>query len=167
MFESIDQFFQQARESVATFDAWAAKFVPAAIADHVCYKCGTSDEFEAIRALFETQSAYLYQSIVSNRRIAIIKFLAPIPSALGDIWFLELSDQKPDGSQESGFDHVEMYPTAGTMDALAADLELKGAIVEKVVRPHHTTYDIVIEGTFKARIEPDALADKIKREEMN
>ncbi len=166
MIQSLDQFFQQARESVATFDAWVATFVPDAIADHLCYKCSSRDEFDGLRALFETDSTYLYQSIISNRRIAIIKFLAPIPSALGDIWFLELSDQKPDGSQESGFDHVEMYPTGGTMDALAIELEAKGAVVEKVVRPHHTTYDIVVQGTFKARIEPDALVEKIKREEF-
>ncbi len=166
MIRSIDHFFQSARESVATFDAWVAKFVPAAIADHLCYKCGTTDEFETIRALFETQSAFVYQSIISKRRIAIIKFQQPIPSALGDIWFLELSDQKPDGSQESGFDHVEIFPTGGTMDALADRLAAMGAIVEKVVRPHHTTYDIVVEGSFKVRIEPDALVEKIKREEM-
>ena len=166
MFKNLDQFFQQARESVAPFDAWAATFAPDAVADHLCYKCSSRDEFETIRAMFETDSAYVYQSIISNRRIAIIKFSLPIPSALGDIWFLELSDQKPDGSQESGFDHVEIYPTCGTMDALAADLELKGVVVEKVVRPHHTTFDIVIEGRLKIRIEPDALLEKIRREEM-
>lgn len=166
MFQSLDQFFQRARESVVAFDAWVLTFVPAAVADHLCYKCSSRDEFEAIRTLFETNSAFVYQSIISRRRIAIIKFLTPIPSALGDIWFLELSDQKPDNSQESGFDHVEMYPTSGAMDELAADLEKKGAIVEKVVRPHHTTYDVVVEGTFKVRIEPDALIEKIGRVEM-
>ena len=178
MIQSLDQFFRQARESVAIFDAWVATLVPPAIADlsseapsvakadHLCYKCGTTDEFEAIRALFEVDCAFVYQSIISNRRIAIIKFSTSIPSSLGDIWFLELSDQKPDGSQESGFDHVEMYPTGGTMDALAIDLEKKGVTVEKVVRPHHTTYDVVVQGTFKVRIEPDALVEKIKRDEM-
>jgi len=166
MFKNLDQFFQQARESVAPFDAWAATFAPDAVADHLCYKCSSRDEFETIRAMFETDSAYVYQSIISNRRIAIIKFSLPIPSALGDIWFLELSDQKPDGSQESGFDHVEMYPSAGTMEELADRLERNGCVVEKVVRPHHTTYDIVVQGSFKARIEPDALVEKIKREEM-
>ncbi|MEI6510904.1 MAG: VOC family protein [Candidatus Uhrbacteria bacterium] len=176
MIQFLDQFFQQARESVATFDAWVAAFVPDlsseavakvdAIADHLCYKCSSRDEFESIRSLLETSSAFVYQSIISNRRIAIIKFLTPIPSALGAIWFLELSDQKPDGSQASGFDHVEIYPTGGTMDELAIDLEAKGTVVEKVVRPHHTTYDIVVRGTFKVRIEPDALVAKIKRDEM-
>ena len=166
MIESLDQFFQSARASVATFDAWVAAFAPSAIADHLCYKCSSSDEFERLRAMFETNSSYVYQSIISKRRIAIIKFSQPIPSALGDIRFLELSDQKPDNSQESGFDHVEIYPTSGTMDELAIDLEKKGAVVEKVVRPHHTTYDIIIDGTFKARIEPDALMEKIRREEF-
>ena len=166
MTPSLDQFLQSARESVAVFDTWDVTFAPLAVADHICYKCASRDEFESIRALFETNSAYLYQSIISNRRIAIIRFLVPIPSALGDIWFLELSDQKPDGSQESGFDHVEVYPRSGTMDELADGLEKKGVVVEKVVRPHHTTFDIVVRGTFKVRIEPDALVEKIRREEF-
>ncbi len=166
MMESTGVFFSRALERMAVFDAWAAKYAPQAIADHICYKCESADEFEAIRKLFETESAFIYQSIISNRRIAIVKFLQPIPSALGEIWFLELSDQKPDGSQASEFDHIEMYPTAGSMDDLAASLESKSVIVEKIVRPHHTTFDTIVEASFKVRIEPEPLVTKIVRDEM-
>ena len=166
MMESTHDFFIVAQRSVAVFDAWAGRYSPAAVADHICYKCGSSEEFESIRKLFESESAYIYQSIISNRRIAFVKFTKAIPTALGDIWFLELSDQKPDGSQKSEFDHIEIYPTAGSMKGLVGDLESKGVLIEKIVRPHHTTFDLIIEGSFKVRIEPEPLVTKIVRDEM-
>lgn len=166
MFTSTAQFFLASKPSVALFDSWTRRTAPAAKADHLCYKCADAAEFSAIRALFEAECAYLYQSVISRRRIAVIKFRSPIATALGDIRFLELSDQKPDGSQTSGFDHVEIYPTSGTVEALAAALEAKGTTFEKVVRPHHTTFDAVIGGTFKVRLEPEPLIRKIASEEM-
>lgn len=166
MFKNTEEFFLACRPFVALFDSWAGACVPAAAADHLCYKCASAEEFEALRTLFESESAYLYQSIISRRRIAVIKFLVPVTTALGDIWFLELSDQKPDGSQVSEFDHVEIYPTAGTAESLAAALEAKGTTFEKVFRPHHTTFDAVIGGTFKVRLEPEPLIAKIAAEEL-
>jgi len=159
-------FFQNARPFVDAFDAWVTGAKPAARADHLCYKCGSSEEFESLRRMFETESAFIYQSIISDRRIAIVKFNTPVKTRLGGISFLELSDQKPDGSQASGFDHIEIYPTGGTMDALADQLASAGTIFEKVVRPHHTTYDAAIHGTFKVRLESEPLIEKIKRDEM-
>ncbi|MFA6018455.1 MAG: VOC family protein [Patescibacteria group bacterium] len=105
---SASSFFDLAIPSVEAFNAWAEKYAPDATADHICYKCADSTEFEAIRKMFEFESAFIYQSIVSKRRIALIKFLVPIKTALGSIDLLELSDQKPDNSQTSGFDHIEM-----------------------------------------------------------
>lgn len=163
---SLPEFFAASTEFVTAFDAWCATYSPAATADHICYKCGSAEEFESMRKLFETESAFIYQSIISKRRIAIVRFTTPIATALGEIWFLELSDQKPDGSQTSGFDHIEIYPKAGSMEGLAASLEALGASFEKVARPHHTTFDGFIMGDFKVRLEPEALVEKIKREEM-
>lgn len=166
MMESTSVFFTEAARSVTAFDVWVSRYSPAAIADHICYKCKSTEEFEHIRGLFESESAYIHQSIISNRRIAIVKFAKPIVTVLGDIWFLELSDQKPDGSQKSEFDHIEIYPKAGSMNLLAADLESRGVAVEKIIRPHHTTFDAVVEGSFKVRIEPEPLMTKIIRDEM-
>lgn len=166
MITNIGGFFAAAEEFVNYFNAWIESHSPAAKADHICYKCSSSEEFETLRAIFEHESQFVYQSIISKRRIAVIKFLQPLNSSLGDIWHLELSDQKPDGSQTSGFDHIEIYPTAGSMDALAEALASQGVVMEKIVRPHHTTYDIFIEGEFKVRIEPEKLLLKIQREEM-
>jgi len=159
-------FFLGAKPFVEAFDRWVEKVKPAAVADHVCYKCSSAAEFEAVRRMFEGSSAFVYQSIISHRRIAVVKFTPAVQTALGPIQILELSDQKPDGSQTSGFDHVEIYPTAGTMDALADQLGAAGTSFEKVVRPHHTTYDAVIFGSFKVRLEPEPLLEKIKRDEF-
>jgi predicted metalloenzyme YecM len=163
---SITHFFDESSQIVADFDVWVAKFNPRAVADHICYKCESSLEFEQMRAMFEGESKFIYQSIISGRRIAIVAFKKPIVTALGEIRHLELSDQKPDGSQVSGFDHIEIYPVDGTMDELAAQIEASGFALEKVERPHHTTYDGRLGEHFKVRLEPEALITKIKAEEM-
>ncbi len=161
-----EDFFSAAQESVELFNTWVAKYAPNASADHICYKCSSSEEFETLRKAFKNKNTFIYQSIISTHHIAIIKFSSPITSALGDIWYLELSDQKPDGSQVSGFDHIEIYPHEGSMDDFAQKLQEQGMTLEKTVRPHHTTYDSFLNEAFKVRLEPDALIEKIKREEM-
>lgn len=166
MFVNLERFFEMAQSSVVSFDAWVDRYAPVAKADHICYKCSSGAEFERLRALFERSSTFIYQSIISNRRITIVKFTQPIPTKLGNIWFLELSDQKPDNSQASGFDHIEIYPITGSMDDFASTLIAQGVTFEKVIRPHHTTYDTFIDGNFKVRLEPEALVDKIKLTEM-
>lgn len=162
----LDTFFQAATTSVASFDAWARSVNVETKADHIGWKCASSQEFEHIRSLFEVESHFIYQSIISNRRIAVIGLTRSIPSALGDIRVLELSDQKPDGSQKSGFDHIEIYPVAGTAEELATKLAERGTMFEKIVRPHHTTYDAKIAGGLLVRIEAEPLTEKIMREEM-
>lgn len=166
MYKHLEEFFLAAQTDIALFNVWVAKIQPVAYADHICYKCGDRKEYEDLRAFFESYSSFVYQSIISARRIAIMKFATPITTKLGDIWYLELSDQKPDGSQMSGFDHIEIYPKIGSLDDLALQLERQGIVLEKSIRPHHTTYDAVLSASFKVRLEPDALIDKIKREEM-
>lgn len=137
-----------------------------AAADHICYKCGSSARFEELRRSFETDSAFVYQSIIAKRRIALIRFRDPVETALGPITLLELSDQKPDNSQTDGFDHIEIYPTQGSTDDLVAHLQSRGVAMETVVRPHHTTHDIRLPGNFLVRIEDEPLLTKVKREEM-
>lgn len=166
MEKNIEAFFQLSRQWIEIFNTWSRPLIPLATADHICYKCSSTEEFESLRAMFERNSTFLYQSIISHRRIAIIKFTRPVSTALGDIWLLELSDQKPDGSQTSGFDHIEIYPTSGSLESLVEKIESNGEVLEKVVRPHHTTFDLVIKDTFKVRLEPEALISKIQREEM-
>jgi len=159
---TLDDFFTTAKHSVNIFTEWSERTKPAARADHLCYKCGSSEEFARLREMFTTESEFIYQSIVAGRPIAIIKMKISFETPIGSIDLLELSDQKPDGSQTSGFDHIEIYPVSGTMDELAQSL---GGF-EKVVRPHHTTYDVKITGEFKVRLEEEPLLEKIKREEM-
>ncbi|MEI7741695.1 MAG: VOC family protein [bacterium] len=161
-----ETFCGESGRYIVAFENWVLAHKPDAIADHICYKCDSTREFESIRTIFEPESGLIYQSIIAGRRIAIIKLPTPITTSLGDIKFLELSDQKPDGSQTSGFDHIEIFPRTGTMEELVASLESSGAKFEKVVRPHHTTFDTTIFESFKIRLEPESLIAKIKREEM-
>lgn len=167
MHKSRKTFLAGAGPLIDALNEWAQKYRPEVVADHLCFKCGSREEFEAVRHLFEGESAYLYQSVIAGRRIAIIKFTRPLATLLGDIWFLELSDQKPDRSQKSGFDHVEAYPAHGTVEDTVAAMRAKGFAFEKIVRPHHTTYDGSLGGAFKIRLETERLVQKIKNDEMH
>jgi len=163
---SYDSFCTEAKNVIDVFDTWVTHTRPEAIADHICYKCGSREEFEQLRLLFETHSSYIHQSPIAGRPIAYIKFLEPLNTSLGDIWFLELSDQKPNHSQVSGFDHIEIYPEQGSIETLVSDLESKGVQFKNVVRPHHTTFDTTLESGLKIRLEPEALIEKIIKEEL-
>ncbi len=165
---STGDFYGAAHYCMAEVEAFVRKhgLLGAVRADHICYKCGSKASFESRREWLEGESEYLHQATISNRRIAYLKFKKPVRSLLGDIFFLELSDQKPDGTQSDSFDHVELYPTIGTYDELVAKLEKAGEQVIKVERPHHTTHDIKLPSGFLVRLCKEPLIDKIKREEM-
>ncbi len=133
--------------------------------DHIGFKCESKEEFEFMRKMFESGSDYIFQSIISNRRIAIIKLTDPIQTIFGFISVLELSDQKPDQSQKSGFDHIEVYPVSSSVENLVKSIQEKRIDIHQEIKPHHTTWDFFVD-TFKVRIEPGALIEKIKHEEM-
>ena len=134
--------------------------------DHIGYKCADSTEFESLRSLLEKESSFLYQSFISQRRISIIKLLHPLKTAYGEIGYLELSDQKPNGSQISGFDHIEVYPLEGTVEGLVQVLQREGVSFNRIERPHHTTYDSILIQGFSVRLEAGPLVEKIKAMEM-
>ncbi len=159
---------KQVQEKIQIFNAWVLthNLIDKVIPDHFGYKCSSSEEFERLRKLFENNSTFIYQSIISKRRIAIIKLKDPIETNCGSLFFFELSDQKPDGSQQSGFDHLELFPRDGSEQDLIKILEGKNIEVTKVERPHHTTHDISLNNNLTVRIEACPLIEKIVREEI-
>lgn len=167
MIKTIDDFYTSSRKYVDEFNLFAEKHGLEGVvkADHICYKCESKESFESIRAIFEQNSEYIYQSIISKRRISYIKLKRGIETVLGTINFLELSDQKPDGSQVNGFDHIEVYGVAISYDDIVSRLE-KSEKVIKVERPHHTTHDVEIKDGFFFRCTQEPLVEKIRREEM-
>jgi predicted metalloenzyme YecM len=134
--------------------------------DHICFKCSTTEYYERLKKLFDFESQFMYQSIISSRRITYIKFKIPLETDLGPIWYLELSDQKPDGSQVDGFDHIEIYSTDLSYDDFVKKFEIEGENIMKVARQHHTTYDIQLSSGFGIKLTSEQLIEKIKREEM-
>ncbi len=164
----LQAFMTAAGECVKAFDAFVhsrniGNFSSSTYADHICYKCGSRPTFEGLRAMFESQGCLMYQSVISGRYIAYIKLKSPIATSLGPVRWVELSDQKPDGSQKDGFDHIEVY-TVGSSEKLIARLSAGGK-VEKIVRPHHTTVDAEM-GGYIFRVSDGPLLDKIKSEEF-
>lgn len=168
MIKTIQDFYMESEAYVTLFDAFVSRhdFVGKGVSDHICYKCASTESFESLRALFESESEYMYQSIISKRRITVIKLKKGIMTSLGLISVLELSDQKPDGSQKEGFDHIEVYPVGCTYTEMVDTLG-QSEDVKRVERPHHSTHDIDIEGGFLCRCTEGPLIEKIKNSEMS
>ena len=167
MITSIEDFYAQSQKYVEWFNSFSQKHTLGGIAkaDHICYKCNSRPSFEAMRALFEQNSDYIYQSIISKRRICIVKLKEGIKTVLGTIYLLELSDQKPDGSQVNTFDHIEVYGVTISYDQMVNKLAQSEKII-KVERPHHTTHDVEIKDNFLFRCTQGPLIEKIKHEEI-
>ena len=165
MIKTLQEFYAEAEKSTRSFDDFANKhgLQGRTKADHICYKCDSKESFDNIRALLEFASDYAYQTIISGRSIAYIKLKKPINTALGEIRFLELSDQKPDESQKDGFDHIEVFPTTLTYDEMV-EILARSEMVVKAERPHHTTHDIDIGNGFIFRCTHGPLIEKVKTE---
>lgn len=168
MFKDINSFRLEAANKIEEFDRFTAeRFSTEEVrADHICYKCESKETFESIRELFESESIFVYQSIISSRRICYIKFKEPLKSIYGPIWFLELSDQKIDGSQKNSFDHIEVNPVSITYEAMVSKLAESMEVIH-IERPHHITDDVVLKNGLLFRCSREPLVDKIKREEMS
>lgn len=167
MIKTIEEFYSGSLRYAALFDAFAKKhnLEGRVLADHICYKCSSKEVFEEMRAVLEKESEYLYQSIISKRRIAYLKLKKPVETILGPIYFVELSDQKPDLSQRDGFDHIEAYPVGWSYEEMVLELEKTEKVI-KNERPHHTTHDVEIGDGFVFRCTEEPLVEKIKRSEM-
>lgn len=135
-------------------------------ADHIGLKCSTQELYELQRSFFEFESIFMYQSIISKRRISIIGLNQGLETLIGAFNYLELSDQKPDGSQKDSIDHCEVVPYSVSYDELIVLLKNKGVTLKEVSKPHHTTHDIVLPSGFIVKLSREMLVDKIKREEL-
>jgi predicted metalloenzyme YecM len=72
---TIDDFYAEATEMLAAFNTFIDNhsLTENIRVDHFCYKCGSHERFESLRALFEQESHFIFQSLISQRRIAVIK----------------------------------------------------------------------------------------------
>lgn len=167
MIPTIQDFTDGVKPYIEKLDSFAKKHDASSFiaADHLGYKCASTESFEQLKKIFEENSEYIFQSIISSRRIAYIKLKEPILTDLGDIAFIELQDQKPDGSQKEKYDHVEGYPIGMSYDDMVKKLGELDTVIE-TPRPHHPTHDIDLGDGFSFKCEQGALLDKIKGVEM-
>ena len=165
--KTIEEFYVQSQKYISLFNTFVNKhsLIGRAQVDHICYKCESKESFESMREIFEGEGRYIYQSIISKRRIAIIRLTKGIETSLGVINYLELSDQKPDNSQSDSFDHIEVYAVGRSYDEMIAELASSERVI-KVERPHHTTHDIDIGSGFLFRCTQGPLIKKIRDSEM-
>jgi len=164
-------FYEKARQSVQQLEGFVSQYNLSGIlkADHVSYKCDSSERFQDVLRIFTgdvKNYRWLHMEPISGRNTAVIRLSSPIETKIGNISLLELSDQKPDKSQENGFDHIEVYPTSTTYEVLVANLESRDVQIREIRRPHHTTHDIRLESGFIIRLTREPLAEKIRNEQM-
>jgi len=167
MFDNIQDFYAQAKRARTEFNNFINehKLAPLVTADHICYTCSSASIFEQIRTVLEKESEWFYQTIISKRRIATIKTKQCLETSAGNISLIELSDQKPDGSQSDRFHHIEIYPSSKTYEELLTYMQNQGISITENARPHHTTHDIQLNGLV-IMLTRLSLADKIKQEQM-
>ncbi len=86
---SLETLYRQAEEKIHLFDGFvdAHRLNGRIFVDHIGYKCSSTQRFHELRQLFEARSEYIYQSIISARRIAVIKLIDPIQTTCGMINF--------------------------------------------------------------------------------
>lgn len=168
MSKTVSSLTAIARPLVAQFNSFCEEndLVGLVQADLVCVKCSDSDIYEARRKNAENSSHFIYQTIVSDRRISLIKLKDVIPTVVGNIEYLELCDQKPDGSQDDRISHIEIVPITISYNDLIDKLKEKGVDLKEAIRPHHSTHDIILSSGFSIRLYPEFLIDKIKRTEI-
>ncbi len=167
MITTIENFTNSSKIYIDKLNAFAQKGNLADVVkiDHLGYKCESNESFEQARAVFEQNSEYIFQSIISLRRIAYIKLKQPITTDLGDLWFVELQDQKPDGSQIEKFDHVEGYSVGISYGEMVEKISGFETIIESK-KSHHPTHDVDLGDGFSFKCTYGPLLDKIKNDEM-
>lgn len=164
-----DVFFLSAQEKITEVNIFADQYSLGELfqGDHLGYDCSSPEEFEEIRKYFEIHCQYLYQSIIADRLIALIRLTDPFSTSFGPIHFLELADQKKDLSQKSGFEHIEVCVKEKSLEEVLQILEQKGIPFQRAEKPHRVTWNRRISSDFILKIEPNFLLEKIKREEMS
>ena len=163
-----ENFYKEADGLLQEFDSFVSstKLEGVALPDHICFKCGSIESFEEIRCLLEKEAKFVHQANISGRRIAMIKLPKGFQTSLGEITVLELSDQKPNNSQTEGFDYIEIYPVNNAFEDFVREIETAKVPMNKIERPHHTTYDIPLGDSYNIKLTVEPIFEKIKRDEM-
>lgn len=165
-FQSLDEFYEQARPCIESFNDYVLRHIlyDHAKPDHLCFKCDYRHRFDKICELFESGGRlWRYDATISGRTIAYVRLAKPFETVLGPVEYLELQDQKLDGSQHAGFGHIEIYPVGQGYEDLVKQLESTEKAVESG-HTHHPTHDFEISPGFLLRCTREPLVEKIKRE---
>jgi hypothetical protein len=123
--------------------------------DHICLSCGSSDAYDAIRAILELDppSTYSFQTILAGRRVAYFGLRSRLYITEADsVNSIELADAKVGERTTTSFHHAELYPIGISVSDLLVCLADHGETITPKVRPHHSTYDIADTDGFIFRV---------------
>ena len=167
MIIDIDEFYKKAQEKINIFNEFCIDYDIESVStvDHFGLRCSSHHIYRQVQEIFTYESNYIYESINSNRPISIISLKKPIKTKLGELKYLELSDQKKDNSQTDIFDHFEIISKSLTYIDFVETIKNRGCNLIENKKVHHSTYDIVYKG-IKIKLSEEKLIEKIKKEEM-
>lgn len=126
--------------------------------DHLCFRVGTEEEYQAYKELLSTHARLLVESPVNGRMIATYKLSEGFQSEGKTVQVVELPSPKKGSAYTTGFEHLEIVIkesfeefqklhsqltfAPATMKALNSELCLK--LGEYQVKFHHLSLEQVI-----------------------
>jgi predicted metalloenzyme YecM len=167
--KTLDEFYERMSETLTETELFlrTRQVIGLAAIDHIGWTCASNEEFDTVRKLFESGgSTFIYQSLISGRRIAIIGLSKKVETPIGQLCYLELSDLKPGTPALSGFNHIEACPLLSLSYEELVSMLSSRTVVREIVRPHHTTHEASVHDGLRFCCSREPLVQKIKRDEM-
>lgn len=165
----INFFYNKLQSYLDNFSAYGAEFninMKGIDFDHICYKCRSQKEYEYLRGLMEIEGKFIYQAIISGRRISIIGFKKPLVSKFGKVKYLELSDKELGSDIIYGCNHLELIPKSISYGEMVKRFKKSNSSLVRNKKKHHFTYDLVISKSLKIKFSKGRVIDHIYKSEM-
>lgn len=129
------------------------------LCDHLCFRVGTTDEYEVYKKALSPHADLLIEALVNGRPIATYKLHTPYKVQGREISLVELPAPKPGSNYKTGYEHAEFVVTetfseirekhpelkfSESLKEINSELTLK-LKDEKQVKFHHLSLEKVIE----------------------
>lgn len=135
--------------------------------DHICYDCGDSGSYERMFEMLSPTYSHFDTSLIGGRKISVFTLTEPFFAYGREVSVLELCDQKPDGTQKEGFDHIEVLPVSNTIKDVGSSMAHMRVVKEVQTRLAAPHLDICMDKgdkRLRIKITDVPLLEKIQRE---
>lgn len=133
--------------------------------DHVAYKNSNTENYEKVRKDFGKE-VFIYESVISNRRIAISKFRDPVKVEGKIIKYIEIFEPKPDKITEDKLDHIEIISNNLDYESFVKIFEDSGVELTFEDKGYDRFYAFNTDKGYEVKLSDHKIVDKIYKEEM-